>query len=273
MSNGETPVALLLFAKAPVPGRVKTRLSRTVGDAVAAEIAAALLADTVRRFSGLPGIELWLHGDHPDPEPYRSTLATVPPYRPQTDGPLGLRLRDAFAAPGPVPAPAGVIAIGSDAPHLPTEWLLEAAHAVRAGSAVLGPASDGGFTLIGLPEGVSGLEGLFPDDGWSEPGVLERTRRAFRGMRRAGRPVPVRELPPLRDVDDWQDLLHLARKLRDDASLGDLCPRTAAVLARVATEDPDAGLPAEHARATASRSAESGRPGRESPPETDVEGR
>ncbi len=223
-SGPRSAVPLFVFAKLPRPGNVKTRLAATIGKARACMVAEALLRDTVRRFGDLPGTPMWLLGDRPDDAAFRDLLGEIPRYRPQSTGPLGARLRAAFRPGSPGGEAPGAIAIGADAPHLDPRQITSAAEGVRAGEAVLGPSEDGGFHLIALPCGPVDLEALFPDAGWGEPGVLERTRRAFRNLR-----LPWREIPPLRDVDEWRDLLHLARLLQEDAVLAAACPDTLAV--------------------------------------------
>ena len=91
--------------------------------------------------------------------------------------------------------------IGTDAPALDAGYLRDAAAALRGNDAVIGPALDGGYTLIGLKRAAPGLFEAMP---WSTPEVLGETRLRLRRL--ALRHV---ELPPLADIDEPADLVHL----------------------------------------------------------------
>ena len=204
-------IPVLLFAKFPVPGRVKTRLAQTIGDGAAAHLATALLRDSFHRFQGLPDAPLWILGDRREAGSFETLLGSRVSYRPQGEGSLGARLRRAFADP-PGGAP-GAIAIGADAPHMDPEILSAAAAAVRRGEVALGPALDGGYYLIGVPCGGVDLEALFPDAGWGEPGVLDRARQALQAPSPSGDVVQTQMFGPLRDIDEWEDVLFLGSLL------------------------------------------------------------
>ncbi len=185
------PVQLLVLAKLPRPGRVKTRLSPPYTQPQAAELAAAALRDTleavaatrctrcVLAFDGPPGA--WL--------PAGFTLIR------QRGNGLAERLGNAFAdayAKHPVP----VLLVGMDTPQLDTSILEQAAQSLVAGphDAVLGPATDGGFWTIGLtrphPETFSNV-GMSTESTCREQ-HQQLTRLGFR----------VDTLPALTDVDD-----------------------------------------------------------------------
>jgi rSAM/selenodomain-associated transferase 1 len=191
-----TTAALVVLAKSPVPGRVKTRLCPPLDPEEAADVAAAALADTLdvvaasrcaRRILVLDGqIGPWL-------PPGFSVI-------PQSDGDLATRLAGAFAA---VAGPA--VLVGMDTPQLTTELLDRAVSDLeRPGTdAVLGPACDGGYWAIGLcrPE-----RRAFDDVPMS---VEQTATRQIDQLRALGLRVSL--LPWLRDVDRYEDAVLVAR--------------------------------------------------------------
>jgi glycosyltransferase A (GT-A) superfamily protein (DUF2064 family) len=148
------PVAVLVVAKAPVPGLAKTRLAASVGDRAAADIAAAALLDTLDAVAAAPIAErvVALTGSLDDAcggAEIRSRLAdfTVVPQRGAT---FAERLAhahvDAAAATGGLP----VLQIGMDTPQVTSELIGECARELLAADAVLGLARDGGWWVLGV---------------------------------------------------------------------------------------------------------------------------
>ena len=232
-------VPVVLFAKYPEPGRVKTRLGAHVGFERATEWAKALLVASLRRFGTIPGAPLILAGDRPTREPYAHWLPPEVGYCVQGEGSLGDRLTRIFGEPPRLDGamPPGVIALGADAPHLDPTVIARAADAIRRGEFALGPAEDGGYYLLGVPCGAVDLGALFPKSGWGESGVLARTRRVLteaplppqRPSARRRDPERVTSDPEwtsghprakisrtvefgtLRDIDTWDDVVPFAR--------------------------------------------------------------
>ncbi|GAA2217041.1 DUF2064 domain-containing protein [Streptomyces aculeolatus] len=193
MSGGG--VTLLVIAKEPRPGRVKTRLTPAYSPAEAAQLAEAALADTLAVVRDLPARRrvLVLDGAPGDWLPPGFTVV------PQAAGGLDARLAAAF---GGCTGPA--LLVGMDTPQL-TAGLLAPALAADAWSACdayLGPAPDGGFWALGLsrpdPELLRGVPMSTPHTGAAQ----------HRRLREAG--LRVRELPPLRDVDTPADVPEVA---------------------------------------------------------------
>ena len=148
------PVAVLVVAKAPVPGQAKTRLAAGVGDRAAADIAAAALLDTLDAVADAPVAErvVALTGNLDDAcagTQIRSRLAdfTVVPQRGAT---FAERLAnahvDAATASGGLP----VLQIGMDTPQVTDELIGECARELLAADAVLGLARDGGWWVLGV---------------------------------------------------------------------------------------------------------------------------
>ncbi|MEU2714305.1 DUF2064 domain-containing protein [Streptomyces sp. NPDC007205] len=176
---------LLVIAKEPLPGRVKTRLSPPFTPQQAAQLAEAALADTLHAVAAAPATRRVLVLDGA-PGPW------LPPgfeVLPQCAGGLDERLADAFArCSGPA------LLIGMDTPQV-TPQLLTVDFA--GCDAYLGPAEDGGFWALGLAEPDPALLRGVP---MSTPGTgaVQRERLLAAGLR-------VRELPRLRDVDTAAD--------------------------------------------------------------------
>jgi rSAM/selenodomain-associated transferase 1 len=213
--------ALAVFAKAPVPGRVKTRLCPPLTSGEAARVARTLLEETVRRV--LPRRELarsFLFLDGAASAEIRSLASerevTI---LPQCEGDLGARLHDAFRGLRNRGAER-VVAIGADTPHLDPGLLTHSFEALEAHDLVIGPADDGGYYLIGAR---GSADGLFESIAWGTGTVLEATRDRARVLERT-----VETLPNGYDIDDVATLRRAAREhgssipaLRDMARLLD----------------------------------------------------
>jgi uncharacterized protein len=202
------PLLLCVFAKPPVAGEVKTRLAATLGPERAAVLARAFLDDTLEA-QRLPWAEVALATTAPFAAPVPTLL--------QGPGDLGARIERVLRA-ALERAPAA-IAIGADAPALPRRLLEAARLALAEADAVLGPAADGGFYLLGLRRCPEGLLAALP---WSAADTCLRTLERLRtsGLKTA-------LLEEWFDVDRPEDLERLRAALR----AGELvAPRTAALL-------------------------------------------
>jgi rSAM/selenodomain-associated transferase 1 len=194
-------VQLLLLAKAPVPGRVKTRLCPPATAEQAAVIAAAAIADTVEVLDSVPAVRrtIVLSGRYPTPAGWHAVAQ-------RGDG-LAERLVHAYAD-TTLPDTATLL-VGMDTPQLTTALLATATRALRDGAdAVLGPAHDGGWWTLGLPDpahaaALHGVPTSTPDTG----------RQTFAAL--TGRGLAVTLLPPLRDVDTAADAHAVAAQCPD----------------------------------------------------------
>jgi uncharacterized protein len=195
------PVAIAVLAKAPLPGLAKTRLIPALGADGAAMLAARLIerAIATAQTAALGPVTLWCAPDesHPVfaamPQKYGVALARQP------DGDLGARMHEAAVA-----ANRPALVIGSDCPALTAAHLREAADALRDHDAVLIPADDGGYVLIGLRQPC---EALFSGMQWSVASVMAETRRRLRSLG-----LSWRELAPLWDIDTPENLARLQRE-------------------------------------------------------------
>jgi rSAM/selenodomain-associated transferase 1 len=222
---------LVLFARVPVPGLVKTRLAAVLSPDGAARLYRAFLEDASRVYLGPD----WSSALYADPDPDEPSLAATfgSPWRreKQQEGDLGVRLIGAFEAERSRGANA-VLAVGSDHPALPRQSLRELFRAVTSGEdAAVIPAQDGGYCAIALSPRAA-PETLFRGIPWSTDATLSVT---LDSARRAGLRVAIAE--PAYDVDRPEDLERLATDLaaRNPAE-ADYPSATAAALSRIALE-------------------------------------
>ena len=188
---------LLVFARAPRPGQVKTRLIPHIGAERAAAIYRALLSGTLQTalHAGFAATQLWLAGDR---HPYFDNIASgaaLEIYQ-QQGADLGDRMRQAFAR--ALKRYRAAILIGSDCPVLTASDLKQARHALQKNDIVLGPARDGGYYLIGLCKNSSTL---FKGITWGEASVLSETRARIKALGWQSSLLTERW-----DVDDLQSL-------------------------------------------------------------------
>lgn len=194
------PVTVLVVAKAPVPGQAKTRLGAAVGDRVAAEIAAAALLDTLDAVAAAPVAArvVALTG-----ELDAAIEAAEIRRRLESFAVIGQRGSDFAARLANAHADAAdgrpVLQIGMDTPQVSAGLLADCGRRLREGPAVLGPACDGGWWLLGLqtPTTAECLRTV----PMSQPDTGTLTLKALRGM---GIDVTVTE--ELADFDTVDDI-------------------------------------------------------------------
>ncbi len=198
---------LIVFAREPVPGRVKTRLAAAVGDISAAGLYEAMLQDVLnasRELSEVETVVFWSCEEESLP-----LLARRYGFRSrkQSDGDLGSRMQSAFAEMF-VSGYDVCCIIGSDAPDLPLAYIRGAfvCLAAKQADAVLGPSSDGGYYLLGMSRL---LPQFFVNIEWSSPQVLRQSLAA--AEKEEYRTVL---LPVWHDIDTLEDLeMYQARKM------------------------------------------------------------
>lgn len=202
---------LLIFAKAPVPGQVKTRLAGQLGWRGAAELYKKLLRRTlaIARAARLCPIELWGAPDGRHGFFIACRRDEGVRLRRQCSGDLGRRMNHALNR--SLAEGHSAVLIGGDCVSLDEEELRDAFRQLAAGAkAVLGPAADGGYLLIGLNQPAPTL---FRDIAWGTPTVLAATRRR---LRRAG--LHWAELPTGWDVDTPADVRRLRQTQHSSAA-------------------------------------------------------
>jgi rSAM/selenodomain-associated transferase 1 len=165
---------VILFVKYPEPGRVKTRLARTVGDAEAARMYASVAEQNCRVLKALPGREVSMTVAF-DPaeaeESVRHWLGADFSYTAQRGEGLGERLAHAFLS-AFQRGSSKVLALGSDTLGLEASDIEQAWEALDRADVVIGPAKDGGYYLVGMGRCHTAL---FENIPWSTPQVFEKT--------------------------------------------------------------------------------------------------
>jgi hypothetical protein len=199
ISSNRTGAAILVFARAPVPGRAKTRLVPRLGEWRAARLQARLTLRAVRtaRLAGCGTVEL-----HAEPDRCHDFFLLCARklrvrVENQTGRDLGERMQRAIGS--ALRRYRAVILIGTDCPALRPRDLRRAARYLCGDcEAVLAPAEDGGYVLIGMKRPIGKLfEGIV----WGGPAVFEQTKAR---LNEAG--ARWRALRTLWDVDRPQDL-------------------------------------------------------------------
>lgn len=198
---------IAVFAKAPVPGEVKTRLIPALGADGAARLHRRLVrhalsvARAASTAAGTAPVQLWCapdatHGFFADcAAEFGASLHAQGP------GDLGERMARCFATDD-----GAALLIGSDIPSMDAACLDAAAAALAGQDAVFVPAEDGGYVLVGLRAGLgTARDEVFRDIEWGSGRVMQQTRKRLRA---AG--LGWRELPPLWDLDRPEDLARLA---------------------------------------------------------------
>lgn len=241
-----TPPCLVVFAREPVWGEVKTRLFRTSAAAPAplgqhlspqdaTRLYTAFIADVLENGIAAKFANKKLYGAGADRDlPVLAELAARYGYtlRRQVAGDLGARMDAAMQAELAEGAES-VLVIGTDSPTLPSSYLQMAAQALsRAGAAggnevVIGPATDGGYYLIGAREPVPLL--FAPGIAWGTSSVLATTLERI--PKHFGRSLRCALLPFFYDCDTLEDLRLLCAHLRlSDGAAQVTAPHTRQVL-------------------------------------------
>ena len=199
---------LLVFAKAPVPGAVKTRLQPTLSATEAAKLQAFFIEHTLSEISSLEDIDTDLCCFPDETHPVFQQCAQQYDIRlkKQEGNDLGERMANALQA--ALAEYQQVVVIGTDCPELTADYLYEALSRLKQGSAaVLGPAADGGYVLLGLQ---MFSPSLFANINWGTDQVLFQTRTKLSELG-----WKWDELHLLRDVDTPEDLLEFPTLMRD----------------------------------------------------------
>ncbi len=191
--------AIALFAKAPIAGRVKTRLQPPLTPQQAADLHRAFVLDVWESLNNIPNLSLhlyrdqaWPVGDEPAPPENRGL---------QQGSDLGARMLHCFEE-LQARGHDRVIIVGGDSPTLPPAYLEQGLERLRDTDAVLGPSEDGGYYAVGCRQAQPRM---FADVPWSMPSTRAETERAFE---RAG--LRCETLPEWYDIDTETDLRRLA---------------------------------------------------------------
>lgn len=175
----ESVGTIIVFARAPVPGRTKTRLIPALGAEGAAELHRALLRHILEAAAAArpQALELWAAGSDDDGELAAMAKEFGARLFGQTGENLGVRMEGALAAATARGGPA--LVVGSDCPWLDSSALSQALAALDGHDAVLGPAHDGGYVLLGLWHAEPALFRGIP---WGTDRVLALTRERLSAL-------------------------------------------------------------------------------------------
>ncbi len=211
--RGMNRACILLFVKSPVHGPVKSRLAQTVGAEMATSLYRNFVLDMLETLSdvtaaGRSDLRVCFF-PAAAAEEIRKWLGDDYALLPQEGNDLGERMKNAFLT----CFTAGyrrVIVLGSDTPDLTSDNITEGLDCLNRHGAVIGPARDGGYYLLGF-QATAFSAAIFSGMPWSTARVFDLTMEA---LRRAGADVCV--LPPWRDIDTFADL----QALREGSSKG-----------------------------------------------------
>jgi rSAM/selenodomain-associated transferase 1 len=206
---------LLIMAKAPKPGLVKTRLAQSLPIEAVVELYRCLLDDTVALARSLGDVDVAIMCPVSDVEDLSRVVGDAIPIVAQSGDGLAAGLTSVFAH----FAAAGhrrIVAFNSDSPHLPVSVLNSAFQALGQSDVVIGPTHDGGYYLVGAKAPHAGL---FPGGGLGTTNAYEALLTRVRAL---GLSVSLTD--PFYDIDVVDDLSRLAGELR---SVPARAPRTA----------------------------------------------
>jgi rSAM/selenodomain-associated transferase 1 len=201
---------IILFVKVPARGQVKTRLAAALGEDAALELYQRFVQDILETLeqTGIPVMICYY-----PPDSRNAVAAWLGPgqqYLPQEGRDVGERMENAFRQ-AFTRGFSRVVLIGSDIPDLPAPLINEALAALRMHDAVIGPARDGGYYLIGFRNDTF-FPAVFSGIAWSTGAVFRSTMQAFG---KAG--SRVHELPFWQDVDTIEDLKDLVDRSKRSA--------------------------------------------------------
>ncbi|HET7289340.1 MAG TPA: TIGR04282 family arsenosugar biosynthesis glycosyltransferase [Thermodesulfobacteriota bacterium] len=190
---------LIIFVKYPDPGKVKTRIARELGAEKAADLYSLIAGSVIENVSGSDKYRTVFFFDPPEMENgIRKWLGREDAtYEPQSGNTIGERMSDAFERVFSGGAEKAVL-IGTDVPEITGETVNRAFRLLEFEDAVIGPAEDGGYYLLGLkkPEPL-----LFDDIEWGSDSVYKRTVERIEKLDLSYKP-----LDTLRDVDTAEDV-------------------------------------------------------------------
>jgi rSAM/selenodomain-associated transferase 1 len=207
---------ILVFAKAPLAGQVKTRLAAVIGDRAAATLYTQLMQETVHTAvrAGLAPVTLCADAAHPAFSALSDEHDIAIEIQQGED--LGWRMHNAIER--ALAQADFAVLIGTDCPLMNADYLEQACQALHAGTEfVFGPADDGGYVLIGAR---SAEERLFRGMRWSTSHVMQQTRERLGWLNRSHA-----ELETLWDLDTREDLERWQAESRCLQALVKISPR------------------------------------------------
>ena len=214
---------ILVFVRAPLLGRVKTRLAQALDENLVLGLYRRFILDLLEMLDGLGAPVILCHTPADAGSIFHQWLPRRYDMMPQKGSHLGLRMASAFQtvfANGFREA----ILIGSDSPDLPRRYIENAFSDLPNADAVIGPSTDGGYYLIGFRDETF-CPALFDTVAWGTPQVLEETLAIARAHQ-----LCIKLQPRWLDIDEVADLTEFIRRNDSDRSSA---PRTLAYLKKV----------------------------------------
>lgn len=213
-SSGSDRV-LVIMAKAPRPGQVKTRLVPSLSPADVTAFYRCLLQDTLALAHSLQDVEVAIMCPESDVNEIASLAGDGPDVVAQQGNGLAAALTSVFAHFGR-DRRRRIVAFNSDSPHLPPSVLHDAFETLATHDVVVGPTHDGGYFLVGAK---ASHPTLFANDGMGTSSALDRLLARAQSLQ-----LSVGFASPFYDIDVIEDLTRLAEELRQSPARA---PRTA----------------------------------------------
>jgi rSAM/selenodomain-associated transferase 1 len=198
---------LIVFAREPVKGRVKTRLAVNMSEEHVLKLYKAFLKDTVDLAKKVSCEERVLSYAPVDAYPYLKRIGEGFRFYCQKGETLGERMLEAFCEKADCSGACQTVIIGTDSPHLPVRLVNRAFGALKKMDIVLGPSEDGGFYLIGMRDSYPEI---FQGVVWSSGSVLDKVLENINNQR-----LRVELLDNFFDIDTPKDLEKLKVFLRN----------------------------------------------------------
>lgn len=217
-----SPKAILVFLRAPEPGKVKTRLAKHIGDTLALLFYTHFVQDTLETVDALRIPVHICFYPSTQKDTVTSWLGDRYRYWCQSGDTLGQRMASAFVRAFETGVDRAVL-IGTDIPDLPGRIIDEALDALGTHDAAIGPSADGGYYLIGFTA-RGFLPAIFNGVRWGHPDVFARTVEIFNKHK-----TSLHRLPVWQDIDAFEDLLSFARRNAGNHAAG---KNTAGLIAR-----------------------------------------
>jgi rSAM/selenodomain-associated transferase 1 len=195
--------ALIVFVKAPIPGKVKTRLQPCVAPERIIEIYKSFITETLDKCAQLKGVNKFVGCSPSKEDDYLQAVARVRKMKTFNQRGLSLgekivnALRDYLKK-----GYSDIVLIGSDSPTIPPDYITKAFAELRKNDFVLGPCCDGGLYLVGARKKV--IPEIFQDIPWDTSEVLNKTLRNLFSL-----DIKFSMLPFWYDVDTIDDLRFL----------------------------------------------------------------
>jgi hypothetical protein len=196
---------LVIMAKAPKPGTVKTRLTESLPSSAVTALYRCLLEDTLALAKSLTSVEVAVMCPEPDQDELAHLLGDIAQVVAQKGEGLAAGLTSVFRH-FTLAGRQHVIAFNSDSPHLAPSVLENAFEILATHDVVVGPTHDGGYYLVGAKAAHASL---FEADGMGTGSALDRLMTRTRALE-----LSIGFTEPFYDIDIANDLIQLARELR-----------------------------------------------------------